>query len=174
MKFATFRGLVIGGGAILGVGGLIGACALCVRDDPGSSRPPAAPTANAVATVPTQAAPSPIRPSTGSGGATTPAPSGNLRPMDQAILQRIAQNIPGDKVKDAFPGQTYKVNLFKDAGESGVNRLKIDLDRDEKWDEKWTITNEGGRQEIKRQVAPADDESYTEDYRLRDGSWVKK
>ncbi len=171
MKFATFRGLVIAGGALLGVGALIGTCALCVREDP--DKPRQTPTSSTVVASPSPV-PAPIRPSTGSGGATTPAPSGNLRPMDQAILQRIAQNIPGDKVKDAFPGQTYKVNLFKDAGESGVNRLKIDLDRDEKWDEKWTITNQGGRQEIKRQVAPADDESYTEDYRLRDGSWIKK
>ncbi len=94
--------------------------------------------------------------------------------MDSAVLARIAENIAGEKVKDVFPGQTYKVNLFRDAGEKGINRVKIDLDRDDKWDEKWDITSEAGRQEIKRQVAPADDEVYTEQYRLRDGAWVRK
>lgn len=179
MKFSTFRGLAIAGGIVLGVGAVIGTCALCVRSSPDQPRPTAdvaatnMPLGPSSARPPSTLAPQPARPPA-TATATTPSAAGNLRPMDTAVLQKIAQNIPGEKVKDAFPGQTYKVNLFKDPGQAGVNRVKIDLDRDEKWDEKWDIESEGGRQEIKRQVAPADDEKYTENYRLRDGSWVKK
>lgn len=81
------------------------------------------------------------------------------RPMDTEILAAAAANILGDKVKDAIPGRAWKVNLFRDAGKAEVNRLKIDLDRDDKWDEKWSWGPEG----IKRQVAPADDENYTQE-----------
>ncbi|HOT27260.1 MAG TPA: hypothetical protein PLU72_03655 [Candidatus Ozemobacteraceae bacterium] len=114
---------------------------------------------------------------TGSDAATTPArpsepadpaPAANpgtklpagyvaLRPMDVEILAAAGANISGDKVKDAIRGRPWKVNLFKDAGQAKVNRLKIDLDRDDKWDEKWSWDPEG----LQRQVAPADDERYT-------------
>lgn len=96
-----------------------------------------------------------------------------LRPLDQQILARVSQDISGDKVKDAIPGPA-KVNLYKDAGQPKVNRLKIDLDRDEKWDERWDLETEGGEQKIKRHVAPADDEQYTAEYRLENGVWRKK
>jgi hypothetical protein len=167
MKFSTFRGLLIAGAGILCVGGTVGACIMlgnCGSDRPAAEK--AVATAEKPKTTTNQPSPAP-----------TPAGAGDgsFRPMDKAIMDRVAQNISGDKVKDAFPGQTYKVNLFKDAGEPGVNRVKIDLDRDEKWDEKWTITREGGREQVRRQVSPADDDqTYSEEYRLREGSWVKK
>ena len=97
-----------------------------------------------------------------------------LRPMDREILARVAEGISGDKVKDAFRGRPFKVNLYQDAGQSRVNRLKIDLDRDEKWDEKWTFTSEGGRDAVKRQVAPNDDEAYTVEFRLDGENWRPK
>ncbi|HEY9072194.1 MAG TPA: hypothetical protein VIV61_18180 [Candidatus Ozemobacteraceae bacterium] len=88
-----------------------------------------------------------------------PLPAGAvpLRPMDLEILAAAAANISGDKVKDAIRGRPWKVNLFRDAGQQKVNRLKIDLDRDDKWDEKWSWDPEG----LQRQIAPADDEQYT-------------
>jgi hypothetical protein len=55
-----------------------------------------------------------------------------------------------------------------------VNRLKVDLDRDEKWDEKWTFASDGGTDGVKRQVAPNDDEAYTEEYRLDGERWRRK
>jgi hypothetical protein len=94
--------------------------------------------------------------------------------MDREILDRVAQGISGDKAKDAVRGRPWKVNLYRDAGQSRVNRLKIDLDRDEKWDEKWTFTTDGGKDVVKRQVAPNDDEAYTLEYRLEGESWQKK
>lgn len=106
-----------------------------------------------------------------------PAPAAGtepLRNLDRLILAKIGAGIGGSKAKDAFSGQPWKANLYRDAGESGVNRVKLDLDRDEKWDEKWTIEREGGQETVKRQVAPNDDESYTEEYRLRGGAWAVK
>lgn len=94
-------------------------------------------------------APNPVAP--------LPAGAVALRPMDVEILAAAAANISGDKVKDAIRGRAWKVNLFRDAGQAKVNRLKLDLDRDDKWDEKWSWDPEG----LQRQVAPADDEKYT-------------
>lgn len=114
------------------------------------------------------------------GAIDTPAPEAApaaglpLRDLDRLILSKIGAGISGDKVKDAFSGQPWKASLYRDAGFAWVNRVKLDLDRDEKWDEKWTIEREGGRETVKRQVAPADDERYTEEYRLQGGAWVVK
>ena len=99
-----------------------------------------------------------------------PVGEGALRSMDERILEKARQPIRGDKIKDAFPSERWKVNIYQDAGHARPNRLKIDFDRDEKWDEKWTFAGE----EVKRQVAPDDDEVYSEEYRLRAGAWVRK
>ena len=121
----------------------------------------------AAATQPaeTQPAPAPAAPA-GEGIA--------LRPFDSEVAALGERALSGDKLKDAIPGRPFKVNLYQDAGKKKANRLKLDLDRDDKWDEKWTFEEEGGRVEVKRQVAPADDEQYTEEYRLRGGRWVRK
>ena len=87
------------------------------------------------------------------------------------MLARIAGPVPGDRIKEAFPGRAYKVSIYKDAGHAKANRVKIDLDRNGKWDEKWTIEDDGT---IKRQVAPRDDEDYTIEYRLRGETWEPK
>ncbi|MBT3221283.1 MAG: hypothetical protein HN348_19545 [Proteobacteria bacterium] len=68
------------------------------------------------------------------------------------------KDIGTTKLKDVTKGKPFKVNVYQDAGSSTVNRAKVDLDRDEKWDEKWTF----GTDKVTRQVAPTDDENYTE------------
>ncbi len=113
----------------------------------------AAPTPTTVAEPAAQAAPA----ATANPDTKLPAGFVAVRPMDVEILAAAAANISGDKVKDAIRGRSWKVNLFKDPGQAKVNRLKIDLDRDDKWDEKWSWDPEG----LQRQVAPADDEQYT-------------
>lgn len=173
MKYKTFRAIAIaaGGAATLGLA-LLGAKACSSGDD----RPSSTGSTPAAQTQAGQAPPAAKPPPAGQPPAAQPAAGGAtqaLRPMDQAILDRAHQGISGDKVKDAFPGQAYKVNLYAEGG-TAVNRVKIDLDRDEKWDEKWTISTEGGQEQVKRQIAPNDDEQYTIEYRLRAGSWVKK
>ena len=62
---------------------------------------------------------------------------------------------------------TFNPMVPKDSAE----RVKIDLDRDEKWDEKWTIAADGS---IEREVAPADDEQYSEKYQRTGTEWVRR
>jgi len=61
----------------------------------------------------------------------------------------------GSKVKDAFKGQAYKVNLYGSGGK--VERIKLDLDRDNAWDEKWSLEAPGVLEGLKRQISTADD-----------------
>jgi hypothetical protein len=74
-------------------------------------------------------------------------------------------------VKDASRGNAFKVNLYQDEDKVSMNRAKVDLDRDDKWDEKWTFKPG----EITRKVAPTDDENYTDNYlwKGKDG-WQKR
>lgn len=99
-----------------------------------------------------------------------PAGAVSLRPADHEVLAWRGKNLGTDKIKDATVGQPYKVNVYQDAGNPAANRVKLDLDRDDKWDEKFTFSPEG----VERQVAPADDEAYTEVYALVDAAWVRK
>ena len=148
MKFKTFRGLVIAGVIVVGGGGLY----LATRGSKKKPRP-----APVVSQSP--------QPSATAQPTATPSPSSDpgagpgepLRFMDEAILNRVAQGISGDKAKDAVPKQPWKVNLYKDAGQPAVNRLKVDLDSDDKWDEKWTFETPGEREGGVRADRMADD-----------------
>ena len=59
------------------------------------------------------------------------------------------------------------MNLYQDDGHSSVNRAKVDLDRDDKWDEKWTFKGDT----IQRKVAPKDDEQYTRTLHWTGSGW---
>lgn len=178
MKYTTFRGLLIGGGVLAVIGGIAGAALTCGGDSTTTA------TATATATAKNRPKQLPLAsagvltaaPPTTSTDATSAPPTtdGTLRPVDTAVLGKIHTPLSGDKVKDAFPGATYKVSLYQDAGKTAPNRVKIDLDRDDKWDEKWTIETEDGKEKIKRQSAPNDDENYTLEYRLENQVWVPK
>lgn len=168
MKYNTFRGLLVGG-AVLLVLGALGTCVVLVvrRAEP---EPIARPTPIGLPD------PIPLGPTaTVAPAAPEPDPSTStelpLRPMDRELLELAKRPIAGDKVKDAFPRARHKVNLYKDAGQTQVNRAKLDLDRDEKWDEKWTFEGAG---KVKRQIAPNDDEQYSLEFRLEGERWVKK
>ena len=100
--------------------------------------------------------------------ASAPADSG--RPWDGVLLGKAGTSLGTDKVKDATGGTPYKVNLYQDSGEATLNRAKVDYDRDEKWDEKWTFAPDG----ITRQVAPNDDEQYTLKYKWSGSAWVQE
>lgn len=90
------------------------------------------------------------------------------RPWDAFLIARVGTNLGTKKVKDAKRGGAWKVNLYQDAGNASFNRAKVDFDRDDKWDEKWTFAADG----ISRKLAPADDEDYTETYIWDGASWV--
>jgi len=176
MKFKTFRGVLIGGAVVAAAGGAY----WVTRPRPTSvyvpapaPAPGAAPKPTPPPTPPPNPQPTP-NPSPTPTPTPTPAPTADpnaLRPMDQEILARVREGISGDKLNDSIKGRSYRVNLYKDPGKPGVNRLKLDLDRDGKWDEKWNLEADG---RVKREVAPADDEHYTDSYILDGSAWKRK
>lgn len=105
--------------------------------------------------------PAPVPPSTSDLAA---------RSYDQEVIAWSKRSISGDKMKDATKGKAYKLNLYKDAGQSTVNRAKLDLDRDDKFDEKYTFETS----KITLQRAPNDDEQYTETYHWNGSGWTKE
>ena len=165
MKYNTFKGLLIGGALLVVLGGF-GTCVVFLATRPAVPVADPLPPAVAVPAAEPVARTAPPPTATASVG-TKELPLGE---MDRAIIAAAAVPISGDKVKDAVRGRSYKVNLYKDAGESRVNRAKIDLDRDEKWDEKWTFEKSGG---TKRQIAPLDDENYSIEYALEGQRWLR-
>ena len=148
--------LVLGGLGVLGTLFVSDSSSRAVRNEPVTTAPPPAtpPPATPPASETPVAAP-----------ATDPLPS--ERDPDRLISERIGTDLGTSKIKDARKGGAFKVNLYQDEGHSTVNRAKIDLNRNDRWDEKWTID---GR-EITRQVSPDDDENYTATYLWRDGKW---
>jgi hypothetical protein len=114
--------------------------------------------------TPPLAEPKAVAPARGEGQA--------LRALDEKILALVERGISGSKRKDAFSGEPWKVNLYAEGGK--VTRLKLDLDRDETWDESWTFETPGSRAKVKRQVSPDDDDVRSLEYRLQAGRWIKK
>ena len=163
LKLRTFVILAgLSGGALCaGVGG-----AYLVFMPASQPEPPAAVIA-VVDEAPVGAAP--IAPPPAEPTSTPTVTGTGMRPEDDAALQYLGRDIGSDKLKDVSKGRTFKVNVYQDAGHTTANRVKIDLDRDDKWDEKIDFKPEG----VIRQVAPNDDEQYTQTYRLVDGAWVK-
>ena len=160
MTYRTFRNLITIGGIVvlLGLCGLCGSCANLFSKKSPSDMPPAA------RSTPTPAS-SPV---------STPVPSNTgLRREDQMIIDLLNRQstATSDKIKDAFPKEKFKVNIYRDGAGTTWTRLKLDLDRDEKDDEKWTL-NAG--QPDKRQVSTRDDGQYDREYRWRGGQWVEK
>lgn len=50
---------------------------------------------------------------------------------------------PNGKIKDLSQGTGWKINLYEDTGDSVYDRVKIDFDRDDKWDETWKLQSDG-------------------------------
>ncbi|WP_058866176.1 hypothetical protein [Chloracidobacterium thermophilum] len=151
MKFKTFLALVITGGLVLSAV-VIGSCVWLLRQ----------PARQDVVSRPVVSQP-PVLPA--------PTTTGSLRPVDRDLLEALRRPVTSDRIKDAFPGRPYKIALYCDNPGGGWNRAKIDLNRNNRWDEKITIVN---GEPTKRQVASRDDESYDLEYRWRGGQWVAK
>jgi hypothetical protein len=103
----------------------------------------------------------------------TPTParaSGELaaRPYDAEVIAWATRSISGDKQKDVSKGKSYKINVYKDAGHSTVNRAKVDVNRNDKWDEKYSFEPD----RITLEIAPADDEQYTQTYHWTGSAWL--
>lgn len=160
MKYKTFRNLMIIFGAVV----LIGSCSFCTylyKSAPSPSR---------VAEV----SPQPIvehQPVSAPVSTPNVDALNGLRRIDQKVLEAVRRPVSGDKIKDAFPSESFKINVYRDEGEASWNRVKVDYNRNEKWDEKWEFV---AGQPSKRMVASKDDEKYDEVYRWVDGKWVKQ
>lgn len=79
----------------------------------------------------------------------------------------------GDSYKKFINTSSYKVDLRCDfkKGYSYWNRIKVDLNNDGNWDEKWTYQKNG---QIRKEVSPDDNEKYEYKYFLKNEVWVKK
>ncbi|HEV2863924.1 MAG TPA: hypothetical protein VGX48_23210 [Pyrinomonadaceae bacterium] len=180
MKYRTFRNLItVGGAAVLA--SLLGTCLYFSGGTQrgqavGVTGPSNSGTVTNGGTGVVTNTQSPSQPNRAAGSfpaAASPAqPQGGQRREDQLILNFLASRpATTNKVQDAFPGESFKVNFYCDDGAPKWTRLKIDLDRDGKDDEKWDL-KEG--QPAKRRVATRDDEQYDREYRWSSDQWVVK
>jgi hypothetical protein len=108
--------------------------------------------------------------STPTSTTAAPAVAAGGRGVDTDMFDLLGRLPVQEKIKDATKGKAWKINLYSDDGQR-FNRAKVDLNRNDKWDESWTFKS---ATDIERQVAPADDEKYTEVYSFQNGTWVKK
>jgi len=161
MKLSHFLVLAV---IVVGLG-IFGLTKACNKDSPDDVPPPTT-AVTPSATPPTQTPPTQT-PST-----AEPAGKSDLaaRSYDQEVIAWSKRAISGDKMKDATKGKPYKVNLYQEAGHSTVNRAKVDVDRDDKFDEKYTFETT----KITLQRAPNDDEQYTETYHWNGSGWTKE
>lgn len=93
-----------------------------------------------------------------------------LREVDRDAFAWQGREMKAEKVHDATKKKNtpYKINVYRDPGHKTVTRLRIDLDRDDRWDEKWTFDGEA----VRRQIAPADDENYTQSFFWVGNGWA--
>ena len=167
IKLRTFIGIAAAVG-LLAIGGGYAACdwggddepaepiaAADLPDEPSRPQPVAAPL------PPPAVAPSPQP-------AAVDGPS--ERAVDKAVMRWVGRNLGSKKRKDVSSGEAYKINVYQDAGNAMANRAKVDLDRDGKWDEKWTFKPG----EISRKVSSNDDDSYDKKQLWKDGAWADR
>ena len=165
MRLNTFLAGVAGlaGIAVAGAGALY----VLSPSAPVVAVPPPPVVVAPVVTAPIAVAPDPY-PEDDPNGPTATSPAANQREVDAIVLGYQGRDIGSDKLKDVTSGKSYKVNVYQDAGKTTANRAKIDLDRDDKWDEKITFEPD----KITRQVAPGDDESYTLTFHWDGAGWA--
>jgi hypothetical protein len=168
MKLSHFVVLVI----VLAGAGIFGLSRACKGGSSDEVPPPSnitpTPSKPMIPATPTPT-PTPV-PTTPTGSGTTTASDLAARPYDAEVIAWSKRSISGDKMKDVTKGKSYKLNLYKDAGMTTVNRAKLDLDRDDKFDEKYTFEST----KITLQRAPADDEKYTETFHWNGSGWTKE
>ena len=116
---------------VLGLGGVVlfggdAAFLACSGDD---DSPPPAP--DRIAEVPEVESPRPR-------GVVGDPNQGGTNADKRAIEAANAKAQPNSKKKDALEGKGWKINLYEETGDDHYDRAKIDRDRDETWDEKWS------------------------------------
>ncbi len=114
------------------------------------------------------------------GDMTQPVPTSATAPLsarDKEVIRLRQEPLTSGKpaadgVKWVADGDGVRAEFRADAGSNSWSRVKIDLNGNKKWDEKWDFKPDGT---VKRRVAPADDENYTAEYRLKPGGteWTR-
>ncbi|HEX5057736.1 MAG TPA: hypothetical protein VFV99_00190, partial [Kofleriaceae bacterium] len=156
IKLRSFLAIIVGIGCA-GVFLLFKACK--------SSEPPPKP-ADVVVKPKPEPTPTPTPPEP-----TPQQPSGQemaARAWDADVIAWSKKTISGDKQKDVSKKKPYKINVYREAGHATVNRAKVDINRNDKWDEKYTFDGDT----ITLEIAPADDENYTKTYHWTGSAWL--
>lgn len=181
MKYRTFimiRNSVVAGLVLVGGFGLVKGCR--------AVGPEAAPPRMVVRTqapVPAVGAPDAERPRPRPAAVTQAPPkaAADRQPLSElhrevlAMAKKPLSNGTSDGKGSKWRVKKGKlvVELRSDTakGFKSWNRAKIDLDGDKQWDEAWDLKP---GVPVKRRVAPADDESYTDTYDLKGETWVRR
>jgi hypothetical protein len=172
MRLSNFLILLVVLGGV-GIGGLYFACRGSGGDsqaDPkGDDKKPVVSTP--AETKPPDPAPAPaeVKPAPPAGKKLESTDDLAARDYDSEVIAWKDKTITGDKQKDVSKGKPYKIDVYRDKGAKTVNRAKVDLNRNNKFDEKYSF--DIGK--ITLQRAPADDENYTETYHWSGTGWVK-
>lgn len=90
-----------------------------------------------------------------------------LRPVDEAAMAVMETPMDAPVLADATPGQPFRIQLECGPSGAGAAKLHIDLDRDGKFDEVWTLGSP-----MLRDVSPTDDGSLTEHTVWSDRGWA--
>jgi len=85
-----------------------------------------------------------------------------------------ANRVPRSKeLIDVLPDETFRFDVVQEPNSPTWGKARLDLDRDGKFDEKWTLGGDGSRP-AKRRVSTHDDGHYDREDRWRDGRWVRR
>ena len=85
--------------------------------------------------------------------------------LAQYATRVLTERASGKKAKDITRGSGPKINLYDDDGDGKWDRGKVDTNRDDTWDQKWTV--KGGV--LERKIEASGEVSVFED-----GAWVSK
>jgi hypothetical protein len=183
VKYRTFiviRNLVVVGVVALGGFGLVRGCGALMAREATPGRVVAAPqlstSSRPVASGPARSVRA-AAPAAYAGGGSAPDRQ-TVDSLHKEVLQMAKQPISkgeasGNSRKWRVKRGRLVIELRSDTGKGLAtwNRAKIDMDGDKQFDEAWDFRPGG---EVKRRVAPADDENYSATYDLRGNTWVKR
>lgn len=175
MRYTTFRAIVLMTLAGAGAGGWFGFKKL-------QEAPPAQPAPRPQPSPQPQPTPQPA-PRPEPQPAPSPTPMGDPRPptpvhgsdeeplrdFDRKIFDLLGKPAGWDKLKDALPGSGIHVALYSDPPSNIPTRVKIDRNKNDRWDEKWEVD---GTTVTKRLVSSKDDENYDQVWKLAGDIWV--
>lgn len=95
---------------------------------------------------------------------------GDVRDVDRLLLlDWVGRDLGASKRRDVTRGRPYRVDVYQDDGKLEATEARVDLDRDERWDERWFF--EGAK--VRRERSPKDDETYTV-FEVWDGARFKR